>query len=50
MDEAAEAAKSELNTIPAEHVAAVAAWWRDNYLKAGHKRLGRILKDWSKED
>lgn len=43
MDEAGVLAARELETLPKEAVDRVAQWWRDWYLKAGHKRLGRIL-------
>jgi hypothetical protein len=26
-----------------EGIAKMAAWWKANYMKAGHKRLGRIV-------
>ena len=44
MDEAAEQAGIELETN-IDHLSArdVAAWWAKWYMKAGHKRLGRIL-------
>ena len=44
MDHAAEAAAKDLmDNIPAEHAQAIALWWKKHYLKAGHKRLGRLL-------
>jgi hypothetical protein len=44
MDAAAGAAKKELLEHLDEWSAkAVAKWWAGWYLKAGHKRLGRIL-------
>ena len=46
MDAAAFLAKQELEQIAKENPAAVrtmAAWWNRWYLKAGHKRLGRVL-------
>lgn len=48
MDKAAEEAKKELDSFPPEHVASVAAWWKRNYTKAGHKRLGRLLVEYDK--
>jgi hypothetical protein len=49
MDEAAKEAEKEL----LEHfdqwsARAVAKWWTKWYLKAGHKRLGRLLVDLTK--
>jgi hypothetical protein len=44
MDEAAEAALEELDQHFNEWSAKdLAGWWIKWYLKAGHKRLGRIL-------
>ena len=43
MDQAAEAAAKELKTLNKEAVASVAVWWKNHYMKAGHKRLGRAL-------
>jgi len=43
MDKAAELAEEKLKEISKEHVIAIATWWRDNYMKAGHKRLAKIL-------
>jgi hypothetical protein len=43
MDEAAETAKTELDKLPPESVKIVAKWWKDNYLKSGHKRLAKLL-------
>lgn len=50
MDRAAERAKAELNLLPLYDVLTVAYWWKGWYLKAGHKRLGRILIDQIKKD
>jgi hypothetical protein len=51
MDAAAEVAAAELTKLlkpltPAERKGAevVIGWWKANYMKAGHKRLGRIIK------
>ena len=50
MDLAAEEAMKELtNDIPAEHAQAIALWWKKHYLKAGHKRLGRLLVKYATE-
>ena len=43
MDKAAEVAEEKLKEISKEHVVAIADWWKTNYLKAGHKRLAKIL-------
>ena len=43
MDDAADKAAIELDKLPTEHVNTVATWWKEWYLKAGHKRLGRAL-------
>lgn len=43
MDQAAEEAARELEKIPQEKVEPVADWWARWYMKAGHKRLGRVL-------
>lgn len=43
MDEEAIVATRALKTLDPEAVKAVAEWWREHYLKAGHKRLARAL-------
>ncbi|MCK9293182.1 hypothetical protein M0P25_03845 [archaeon] len=43
MDEAALIAENELNMIPLEHIKSISIWWKKNYLKAGHKRLAKLL-------
>lgn len=43
MDLAASEAEQELDQLDMEAVTVVADWWKKNYLKAGHKRLARIL-------
>ena len=43
MDGAADEARKTLQKIDPKAVALVRAWWQDNYMKAGHKRLGRVL-------
>lgn len=48
MDEAAAKAKAELATLPPEHVAHVAAWWKRHFGTAGHKRLARVLMEYDK--
>jgi len=49
MDRAATEAKEELDQIPKETLLSVARWWSKWYLRAGHKRLGRILVSIAKE-
>ncbi len=49
MDEAASEAKQDLSNLTDEAVKAVAGWFAKHYLKAGHKRLGRVLVAISKE-
>ena len=49
MDEAAKAAEKELLECFDDWSArALAKWWAKWYLKAGHKRLGRLLVDLNK--
>lgn len=48
MDEAAEKAKEDFNTLPEETRKLAAAWVRKWYLKAGYKRLGRFLVAYAK--
>lgn len=43
MDEAAKVADDELTEISVVHIHVIADWYRKNYLKAGYKRLGKIL-------
>lgn len=43
MDAAAVEAEKDLSTVDQAAVETVAAWWAKWYLKAGHKRLGRLL-------
>ncbi|MCX7757729.1 MAG: hypothetical protein N2166_05415 [candidate division WOR-3 bacterium] len=43
MDQAARQAEEELKQIDPQFIEPIAAWWFKWYLKAGHKRLGRIL-------
>jgi len=50
MDKAAEAALEELKaTLPQTVYIPVARWFKNNYMKAGHKRLGRGLVAIAKE-
>lgn len=43
MDEAAKEAELDLSNLTEEAVRSMADWWAKWYLKAGHKRLGRLL-------
>ena len=43
MDAAAEEAEKDLATVDQAAAKAIAAWWLKWYMKAGHKRLGRIM-------
>ena len=43
MDEAAEVAAAELEKLNPDSVAEVANWLKTHYLRAGYKRLGRVL-------
>jgi len=43
MDAAAEEAEKDLATLDRAAIEAVAAWWLKWFMKAGHKRLGRIM-------
>ncbi len=43
MDAAAEEAEKDLVTLDQAAVEVIAAWWSKWYMKAGHKRLGRIM-------
>jgi len=50
MDAAAREAEKELRELPEDAVRKVAAWWKKWYLKAGHKRLGRLLLTYAREE
>ena len=43
MDAAAEEAEKDLENFDRAAVETLAAWWLKWYMKAGHKRLGRIM-------
>ncbi len=43
MDAAAEKASADLSNLSPDCVRSVAQWWKNNYMKAGHKRLARVL-------
>lgn len=50
MDNAATDAENDLNSLSDEAVDSVADWWHRWFMKAGHKRLGRILVGIAKEN
>jgi hypothetical protein len=43
MDAAAEEAERDLASLDRTAVETIAAWWLKWFMKAGHKRLGRIM-------
>jgi hypothetical protein len=43
MDAAAEEAERDLATLDQAAVKTMAAWWLKWYMRAGHKRLGRLM-------
>ena len=47
MDAAAKVAAAELKLV--DTLADVQHWWKRHYLKAGHKRLGRVLLEHKEE-
>ena len=49
MDDAATIAENELSELSDKEVAPVAKWFHKHYMKAGHKRLGRLLVQSAKE-
>jgi hypothetical protein len=49
MDAAAEEAEKDLTTLDRAAVETIAAWWLKWYMKAGHKRLGRIMVRFAKK-
>lgn len=49
MDEAAEQAKVDFNSLPEDTKRLAAAWIKKWYLKAGYKRLGRFLVKYAKD-
>jgi len=50
MDQAAQGAKKDLDTIPNDYIISLANWWKKWYMKAGHKRLARVLLQNTKEE
>jgi len=43
MDAAAQEAEKELAGLDQTAVKTLATWWQKWYLRAGHKRLGRLM-------
>ncbi|KKN53787.1 hypothetical protein LCGC14_0598800 [marine sediment metagenome] len=53
MDDAAADAQNDLAEVgapPEEALVSVANWWAKWYLKAGHKRLARVLLEYKTEE
>jgi len=50
MDDAASEAENELSDIPDEMVVPVANWLKKWRMKAGYKRLGRILLEAAEQE
>ncbi len=55
MDRAATDAENDLDNdvkgcVSEEAMAEVANWWRRHYIKAGHKRLARILLQYAPKE
>ena len=50
MDMAADEARDELKAMDKKSVKPVADWWYKWYLSTGHKRLGRVLVEFAKEN
>jgi len=50
MDLAANDAEAALTDVPHEALESVATWWKQHYMKAGHKRLGRILLQYAPKE
>lgn len=50
MDAAAKEAEQDLENLEAGAVKSLADWWAKHYLKAGHKRLGRLMVSIAKGD
>lgn len=49
MDQATVEAEKDLDNVSNESLNEVAGWWRKHYMKAGHKRLARVLLQATKE-
>ena len=50
MDNAANQAEEELADLDPNALATIADWWYRWFLKAGHKRLGRLMVQAAKEN
>jgi len=50
MDQAAVEAEKDLKGLTPQSVKEVAEWWMTYFKKAGHKRLGRLLVSYARED
>jgi len=50
MDNAAAEAENDLLNVDEQALVKVANWWRKWYMKAGHKRLGRILLQYAEKE
>lgn len=51
MDKAAEAARAKFANLGEAHQRIIAKWYTDpvtGYMKAGHKRLGRLIVEYGK--
>lgn len=48
MDAAAIIAEQEFKAMSQHLTVPVARWWQKHYLKAGHKRLGRMMVQYAK--
>jgi len=51
MDNAAAGAENDAaENVPEEALNEVANWWKRHYLKAGHKRLARVLLQYASKE
>jgi hypothetical protein len=48
MDKAAEDAEKEFKAMSQHITVPIARWWSQHYMKAGHKRLGRMMVQYAK--
>jgi len=49
MDTAADIARTEFRAMSQHITVPIARFWLENYLKTGHKRLGRMMVAYAKE-